>query len=326
MTVTAAPVGAPAAPPIDYDTYGTIYEPKGPVADRPNVTGDNAYPFRGRITADGEFAAAPGRYHLFVSYACPFAHRTLIVRALKGLEDAIGVSVVDPLRDGRGWAFRTGSDLTLDTSGEGFRFLSEAYETASSGGYDGRVSVPVLWDTMKRTVVSNYYPDITIDLGGRFNAWADNPELDLYPADLASWLDDMNDKVFYGLNTGVYAAGFATNQEDYNQGAFRVFATLDDVEALLSDGRPYLAGDALTEADVRLWVTLVRFDPVYHGHFKLNRRRIVDYPHVSAYTARLYEIPAFGGTTKLDQITNHYYGTQRHLNPTGIIPVGPVTR
>ena len=320
MTTTLS--APPEAGPVDFETYGTIYAPRGGAQLAPYGTTD-AYPFRGRITTDGPFVPAANRYHLFVSLACPFAHRTLIVRALKGLEDVIGVSVVDPIRDGRGWAFRTGRGQTLDTSGSGFAFLSEAYEASSPHGYTGRVSVPVLWDTLTRRVVSNHFPDITIDLGSRFDPWARHPEVDLYPQDLRSQLDALNDHIGEHVNSGVYHAAFARTQAEYEAGYHEVFDALDGLERRLADGGPLLFGERLTEADVRLWVTLARFESVYHGHFKVNRRRLVDYPALWAYARRLHALPAFATTTDLDHIKRHYYGTQLHINPTGIVPVGP---
>jgi putative glutathione S-transferase len=314
---------APEAGPFDVDTYGTIYEPRsGPSV--PVSLSLDAYPFRGRVGADGGFPAEPGRYHLYISWACPFAHRSAIVRELKGLQDVVGLSVVDPLRDARGWAFRRGPGLTLDTGGSGFTFLSEAYDRTHGEPYPGRITVPVLWDTRTRRIVSNHYPDISLDLGNAFDAWAATPDLDLYPADLRAEIDTLNDRIAETVNTGVYAAGFATAQAGYERAVHAVFATFDDLEARLGDGRRYLFGDRLTEADIRLWVTLVRFDSVYHGHFKVNLSRLVDLPRLWAYTRRLYALPAFGGTTYLDQIKQHYYGTQRHLNPRGIVPAGPV--
>lgn len=305
-----------AAEPVDFKTYGTIYDhepPGGPRAE--------PYPLRGRI-GDAEHPTQPGRYHLFVSLACPFAHRTLIVRALKGLERVVSVSVVDPIRDGRGWAFRAGPGLSLDTSGNGFTFLSQAYE-ATVPGYTGRVSVPLLWDLVEQRAVSNWFEDITLDLGSALDPWAGAPDLDLYPVDLRPQIDELNAVVGPHLNQGVYHAGFARTQRQYETGFREVFSTLDLLERRLADGRPYLFGDRLTEADVRLWPTLARFDAVYHGHFKVNRHRLVDLPALWAYARRLHALPAFGGTLDLDQIRRHYYGTQRHLNPRGIVPLGP---
>jgi putative glutathione S-transferase len=311
-----------AADPVDFDGFGTIYAPRGGALLAPSDPGQ-AYPFRGRIAPGGPFEPAADRYHLYVSLACPFAHRTLIVRALKGLEDVITVSVLDPIRDGRGWAFRSGPGQTLDTAGNGFAFLAEAYLASSGGHYAGRVSVPVLWDKQTRRVVSNHFPDITIDLGEQFNQWARNPEVDLYPEAHRAEIDVLNEHIGEHVNAGVYHAGFAQNQAEYAAGYVEVFEALDGLESRLAAGGPFLFGADLTEADVRLWVTLARFDEVYHGHFKLNRRRLVDYPALWAYARRLYGVSAFSATTDFDHIKRHYYGTQLHLNPTGIVPVGP---
>lgn len=315
------------APAADFEAFGTIYEPRGGAVLAPWRTGD-PYPFRGRIGAGGAFPAAPGRYHLYVSLACPFATRTLIVRALKGLESAVGVSAVDPIRDGRGWAFREGSEQTLDRAGNGFAFLEEAYEATAQldgGHYSGRVSVPLLWDAEARRAVSNHYDTITLDLNSEFNEWAAHPDLDLYPEELREEIDALNDRIGPNLNGGVYTAGFAKDQAEYEEGYRAVFDTLDWLEGLLGDGRPYLTGESLTEADVRLWVTLVRFDAVYHSHFKCNRNRLVDMPRLWQYARHLYAIPAFRDCTSLDHIKRHYYGTQRHINPRGIVPAGPDT-
>ena len=311
------------ADPVDFERWGTIYAPRGGAELAPYGT-QNAYPIRGRIEAGGPFAPESGRYHLYVSLACPYAQRTLIVRGLKGLQDVISVSVVDPIRDGRGWAFRQGPGQTLDSGGGGFAFLSQAYEASvPEGHYTGRVSVPVLWDKHQQVVVSNYFPDITIDLGQQFNEWAQFPDLDLYPQDLRTEIDALNDTIGKNVNAGVYTAGFGNTQEDYDDGVAAVFGVLDGLEHRLAAGGPYLFGDRLTEADVRLWPTLARFDSVYHGHFQVNRRRLVDYPALWDYTHRLYATRGFGESTDLDHITRHYYGTQRHLNPSGIVPVGP---
>jgi putative glutathione S-transferase len=326
MSETAAAV----ATAIDFDTYGTIYNPQN-VKERVKRPGPanspltEVYPFQGRISPDGPFPPAANRYHLFVSYACPIAHRSLIVRALKGLADVISVSVVDPYRDGRGWAFREVPGATLDTSGEGFRFLAEAYDASvPNGDYRGHVSVPVLWDKQSHQLVANYYPNISLDIGSQFNAFAtQNADLDLYPTDLQPELDELMQRVSIGLNGGVYAAGFTSDQASYNAAARGVWDTLAYLEERLSDGRRYLFGARLTEADIRTWVTLVRFDTVYHGHFKLTWRRLTDYPNLWAYTRRLYAIPAFGTTTNLDHIIHHYYGTQRQVNPRGVVPIIP---
>lgn len=330
VTATTEQPTTREAGPVDFETFGTIYEPRGEARRAPLGTGAEVYPFRGRIDPDGDFPPEPGRYHLYVSAACPFAHRTLIVRALKGLEEAIDVSVVDPIRDGRGWAFRADPDpsspsgvhQTLDRA-NGFAFLSQAYEASVPGAYTGRVSVPVLWDTRTGQVVSNHFPEITLDLGSQFNRWARDPQLDLYPVPLRDEIDALNDVIGPHLNQGVYHAGFATTQDDYEAGYREVFETLDLLEDLLGDGREFLVGGRLTEADVRLWPTLARFDSVYFSHFKLNRNRLVDFEKLWAYARRLHAIPAFGTTTDSDQIRRHYYGTQRHINPTGIVPPDP---
>ncbi|MDR1513243.1 MAG: glutathione S-transferase C-terminal domain-containing protein [Propionibacteriaceae bacterium] len=313
------------AGPVDYATYGTTYNPIGVRPQKNGATPEETYPFQGRIAEGGPFPPAAGRYHLFVSHACPYAQRTLIVRALKGLEDVVGASILDPLRDGRGWAFRPVPGATLDQSGAGFAFLSEAYHASVEGGdYRGRVSVPVLWDTQSGRIVSNYFPTITLDLGSAFNKFAtQNQALDLYPVQLQPDLDNLIEDIYSGLNTGVYAAGFPGPQSQHDAAAKRVWETLATLEERLSDGRTYLFGDALTEADVRLFPTLVRFDAVYHHHFKLIWRRVQDYPRLWAYTRRLFALPAFGGTTNLDHIVRHYYGTQLHVNPSGVVPSLP---
>lgn len=312
------------ADPVDFESYGTIYAPRGGIRPAPMGDDATAYPFRGRISADGPFPAESGRYHLYVSYACPYAHRALIIRALKGLEDVVSISVADPIRDGRGWAFRSGPGQTLDTAGNGFAYLSQAYQASAPGGdYTGRVSVPVLWDRATRQVVANHVPDITLDLATAFDGLAAEPGPDLVPADLTAEIGALDELVGTQLNRGVYRAGFARSQAEYEAGCRGVFDTLDRLEARLAAGGPHLFGERLTMADIRLWVTLVRFDVVYHGHFKLNRRRLIDFPALWSYTRRLYAIPAFGGTTDLDHITRHYHATQRQVNPTGIVPVGP---
>jgi putative glutathione S-transferase len=318
---------ASGASPVDFATFGDYGDFKPKKSDRPvgAKTGEfvrPAYPFRGRITADGSsgYPAEPGRYHLYISWACPWAHRSAIVRELLGLTDVVSLSAVDPVRDGRGWAFREGDGYGLDPV-NGFAFLRDAYE-ATQPGYDGHVSVPVLWDTRAGHIVSNNFPDITIDLETQFGAWAD-PRYDLYPEALRPEIDELNELVYATVNNGVYRSGFATTQESYHEAVSRLFETLDLLEQRLA-GRRYLFGDALTEADVRLWVTLARFDAVYYSHFKCNLRRISDYPNLWAYARRLYALPAFRGTTKFDQIKRHYYSTHPQLNPSRIVPDGPL--
>jgi putative glutathione S-transferase len=227
---------------------------------------------------------------------------------------------VIPARLGRGWAFREGPGHSLDPV-NGFALLREAYD-ATEPGYQGHISVPVLWDKATRRIVSNNFPDITIDLGSAFRAWSGNaPEL--YPAEQRAEIDAINEVVYETVNNGVYRAGFAGSQEQYHQAVTRIFATLDDLEERLASRR-YLLGDAVTEADVRLWVTLARFDAVYYSHFKANLRRLSDYPNLWGYARDLYSMPAFRETTNFDHIKRHYYMTHPHLNPSRIVPDGPL--
>jgi glutathionyl-hydroquinone reductase len=311
------------ASPVDFATFGDYgdYKKKPQPAARAGEFVRPAYPFRGRITADGSsgYPAEPGRYHLYISWACPWAHRSAIVRQLLGLEDVISLSAVDPIRDGRGWAFRAGDGYSLDPV-NGFSLLRDAYE-ATEPGYDGHVSVPVLWDKQTSRIVSNNFPDITLDLDTQFGRWA-SPAYDLYPEHLRPQIDEISETVYTGVNNGVYRCGFATTQESYDEAFRRLFGVLDDLERRL-DGQPYLTGETLTEADVRLWVTLARFDSVYYSHFKANQRRLTDYPNLWDYARRLYALPAFRDTTRFDQIKRHYYMTHPHLNPSRIVPDGP---
>lgn len=314
---------AAVASAIDFEKYGTIYFPRNvPTATSiagPPETLNQAYPLRGHI-GDPAHPAQANRYHLYASLACPFAQRSLITRALKGLDDVIGLSIVDPLRDGRGWAFREVPGSTLDGGGRGFTLLREAYDASVNGTYTHRISVPVLWDTATASIVSNYYPDIPRTLNSAFTEWATHPEVDLYPEPLAKDIADTERWVSSTINQGVYKAGFATTQDAYDRAAARFFESLDRVESILADN-PYLVGDQLTGADINLWVTLIRFEPVYHHHFKLTKRSLRDYPHIAEYTKRLHQIDAFHRTTDIGHITQHYYGTQLHLNPRGIVPL-----
>ena len=324
MTTTRQAGGAS---PADFGTYGDYGDfrrrDQRPADSKPCEFVRPPYPFRGRITADGSsrYKAEPGRYHLYISWACPWAHRTAIVRQLLGLEDAVSLSAVDPIRDGRGWAFRDGDGHGLDPV-NGFALLREAYE-ATAPGYDGHISVPVLWDRQAGQIVSNNFPDITIDLETQFTAWAD-PGYDLYPEPLRPQIDEINEVVYATVNNGVYRCGFAATQDQYHLAVHQLFSTLDLLEQRLA-GQRYLTGDALTEADVLLWVTLVRFDAVYYSHFKANLRRITDYPNLWAYARDLYALPAFRDTTNFDHIKRHYYITHPHLNPSRIVPDGPIT-
>jgi glutathionyl-hydroquinone reductase len=319
MTATEQQAGG--ASPVDFGAYGDYSPPRPPGGKQPAEFVRPAYPFRGRITADGSsgYPAEPGRYHLYISWACPWAHRTAIVRKLLGLEEVISLSAVDPVRDGRGWAFREGTGHSLDPV-NGFALLREAYE-ATEPGYIGHISVPVLWDRSTHRIVSNNFPDITIDLDTAFRAWADGPEL--YPAAQRAEIDAINATVYENVNDGVYRAGFAGTQEQYHRVVGRIFATLDELEQRLA-GRRYLLGDAVTEADVRLWVTLARFDAVYYSHFKANLRRLSDYPNLWGYARDLYSMPAFGETTRFDHIKRHYFMTHPQLNPSRIVPDGPL--
>jgi putative glutathione S-transferase len=278
--------------------------------------------FRDWVTADGRsgYPAQSGRYHLYVALACPWAHRTIIVRRLKGLEGAIGMTVVDPIRDDRGWAFRDVPGAQHDPV-SGFAFLSEAY-TATNPGYRSRVTVPVLWDKQTKRIVSNSDDDIMRMFETEFNAFGD-AALDLYPAEHRAEIEELNERIYQTVNNGVYRAGFATTQEAYAQAAYGVFETLDDLEDRLATRR-YLFGPQPLETDWRLFVTLVRFDAVYHGHFKCNIRRIVDYPNLWGYLRDLYQIDGIAGTVDFDHIKRHYYVTQDDINPTRIVPIGPL--
>ena len=277
--------------------------------------------FRDRVTADGSsgFPAASGRYHLYVSYACPWAHRTLIARVLKGLENHVSVSVVHPLMLERGWTFDDGDGVIPDPV-HGADCLHQVY-TAAKPDYTGRVTVPVLWDLVSGTIVNNESSEILRMFDREFDAvGGGGPRL--YPDDLADAVDEVNALVYPKVNNGVYKAGFATSQAVYDREVAALFDALDELEARLGRTR-YLVGDRVTEADWRLWTTILRFDVVYHGHFKCNRRRIVDYPNLWAWARELYQVPGIAGTVHFDHITTHYYASHRTINPTGIVPVGP---
>lgn len=281
------------------------------------------YSIRDRITADGSsgFPAEAGRYHLYVCYACPWAHRAIIVRRLLGLEDVISMSAVDPIRDERGWAFRDGPGYSHDPINN-FEFLSQAY-LATDPEYTGRYTVPCIWDRATNRLVTNNYPDITIDFETQFGAFQRPDAPDLYPAALRSEIDAVNAVVYEDVNNGVYKCGFAATQDAYETAFDALFARLDWLEARLSQQR-FLVGSQITEADVRLFTTLVRFDAVYVGHFKCNLRRLVDYPNLWGYARDLYQRPAFGETVNFDHIKRHYYMTHDKLNPTRIVPKGPL--
>ena len=270
-------------------------------------------------TGDGGFKAEPGRYHLYVSYACPWAHRTLIFRALKRLEDVISVSVVHHYLGADGWTFVAEDGATGDTL-YGLDYLHQIY-TRADPGHSGRVTVPVLWDKKRETIVNNESAEIIRMLNSAFDEWGD-AALDLYPQRLREEIDRINALVYPSINNGVYRAGFATSQEAYEEAFRTLFEALDTVEERLSRHR-YLVGERLTEADWRLFTTLLRFDPVYVGHFKCNLRRIADYPNLSNYLRDLFQVPGVAETVNLHHIKTHYYGSHTTINPTRIVPVGP---
>ena len=273
--------------------------------------------FRSTIEKGGEFEPESGRYHLYVSYACPWAHRALIFRKLKGLEPHIDVSVVKPLMVENGWEF---GEAPLNEPLYGLDFMYELYLKADSN-YSGRVTVPVLWDKKTQTIVNNESAEIIRIFNSSFNELTGNTE-DFYPQDLRSKIDDVNEWVYNSINNGVYKSGFATTQDAYEEAFDELFTALDRVERILSKQR-YLAGNQLTEADWRLFTTLVRFDAVYFGHFKTNKQRIVDYPAMWNYLLELYQYPGVKETVVMDQIKTHYYASHKTINPTQVVPKGP---
>ena len=283
--------------------------------------------FRNWVTADGRpgpsgrggFAAEPGRYHLYVSHACPWAHRAMIFRAIKGLEDAISVSVVHPLMPEESWVFGEYPGATEDPINHA-SYLYEVYRIADPS-FDRLVTVPVLWDKRQRTIVNNESSEIIRMLNSAFDAYAGS-QADYYPAPLREEIDAINRVVYDNVNNGVYRCGFATAQAAYERAYDRLFATLDELEARLARQR-YLVGEQITEADWRLFTTLVRFDAVYYSHFKTNRQRLVDFPNLWAYTRELYQVPGVAATVDMDHIKTHYFGSHRSINPTGIVPKGP---
>ncbi|MEA5445580.1 glutathione S-transferase family protein [Gammaproteobacteria bacterium AB-CW1] len=284
--------------------------------------------FRNWITADGSagpngeggFEAEPGRYHIYFSYACPWAHRTLIFRKLKRLEEVISVSPVDPDMLENGWEFGDQADGTADPL-FGSNFLHQVY-TRADAHYTGRVTVPVIWDRKRETIVSNESADIIRMLNSEFQAFTD-VDTDYYPKELREDIDSINEMVYHQVNNGVYRCGFATSQAAYEEAFEALFQALDELEQRLSRQR-YLVGDTLTEADWRLFTTLLRFDPVYVGHFKTNLRRIADYPNLLNYTRELYQVPGVAETVNLRHIKRHYYYSHGNINPTRIVPRGPV--
>lgn len=270
-------------------------------------------------SGDGGFKAEAGRYHLYVSLACPWAHRTLILRKLKGLESLIDVSVVSWLMREHGWTF----DRNFGSSGDRLDNLSYMHQryTADDPHYSGRVTVPTLWDTQSGGIVSNESAEIIRMFNSAFDGLTGN-DLDFYPEPLRERIDQLNERIYPAVNNGVYRAGFATTQEAYEEAFDELFAMLDELEALLDSNR-YLAGEYLTEADLRLFTTLIRFDAVYHGHFKCNLRRIEDYPNLSNWLRELYQWQGIAETVDFTHIKSHYYASHATINPTGVIPKGP---
>lgn len=271
--------------------------------------------FRNFISTDKDsrYPAAAGRYHLYVGMSCPWAHRTLIVRALKGIEDIISVTVVYPSPIAGGWVF--------NEEEEGCASLAQFY-AAAQPGYSGRATVPVLWDKQTKTIVNNESAEIIVMLNSEFNEFAKNPTIDLYPENLKEKIDWWNEKIYQSVNNGVYRCGFAQTQAAYNQACDELFTTLDEIEAALQTSR-YLCGNQVTLADVRLFTTLFRFDVAYYGLFKCNRHRIQDYPNLGTYLSDIYQLPGVADTCNLESVKQDYYGNLFPLNPGGIIPSGP---
>ncbi len=284
--------------------------------------------FRNWITPDGSagptgaagFRAEPGRYHLYVSLACPWASRVLIIRALKGLDQMIGLSIVHPYMGEHGWTFDPAPGVVADPVGNA-RYMYEIYLRAQSD-YSGRVTVPVLWDLQRNTIVNNESSEIMRMLNSAFDGICAR-EGDYTPEELLPEIDAVNSRIYDAVNNGVYKAGFATEQQVYEKEVSKLFACLDELENRLSRQR-YLVGDRITEADWRLFTTLIRFDSVYHGHFKCNLKRLVDYPNLWSYTRELYQWPGVAATVDFDHIKQHYYGSHATINPNGIVPLGPV--
>jgi putative glutathione S-transferase len=306
-------------------------EPESAKADsaRPSGRFERAQTaFRNWVTPDGRpgptgsdgFSAAPGRYHLYVSLACPWAHRALIMRALKGLEQIIPVSVTHWLMADQGWTFAPGEGVIPDPLFNS-RYLHEIY-TRADAHYTGRTSVPVLWDQHTQTIVNNESSEIIRMLNSAFDAVGARPG-DYYPKERREEIDALNERIYDIVNNGVYKAGFATTQAAYEDAVAPLFETLDWLEELLAHSR-FLCDDILTEADIRLFTTLVRFDSVYHGHFKCNVRRLTDYRNLWAYTRDIFQTPGIAATVNLDHIKRHYYQSHKGINPTGIVPAGPL--
>jgi len=268
-----------------------------------------------RKDSSSEFPAVANRYHLYASLACPWAHRVIIVRKLKGLEKIIGMTIVDPVRDEKGWRFTEEPDPINN-----FEYLKQAY-IASDPGFDARVTVPVLWDCIKQKIVNNSEDDLTCMMNTEFEDFS-LTQLDLYPENLRTEIGELERIIYENINNGVYQAGFATTQSAYELAVEKLFKTLDFLEDRLSN-RQYLFGSQIVECDWRLFVTLIRFDAVYHGHFKCNQRRIIDYPNLYRYMCELYQLNGISSTVNFDHIKRHYYMTHPEINPTRIVPIGP---
>ena len=268
-----------------------------------------------RKDSSSEFPAVANRYHLYASLACPWAHRVIIVRKLKGLEKIIGMTIVDPVRDEKGWRFTEEPDPINN-----FEYLKQAY-IASDPGFDARVTVPVLWDCIKQKIVNNSEDDLTYMMNTEFEDFS-LTQLDLHPENLRTEIEELERIIYENINNGVYQAGFATTQSAYELAVEKLFKTLDFLEDRLSN-RQYLFGSQIVECDWRLFVTLIRFDAVYHGHFKCNQRRIIDYPNLYRYMCELYQLDGISSTVNFDHIKRHYYMTHPEINPTRIVPIGP---
>lgn len=280
--------------------------------------------FRSAVTADGSspFPAEAGRYHLYVSYACPWAHRTLIVRALRGLEEVVSVTSVDPYMGEDGWHFSDGPGCEPDPL-LGAALLREVY-VAADPQFTGRVTVPILWDKVAGTIVNNESTEIIRMLNEAFGpGLAARPEVDLWPEGLREASDAMRERIYHRFNNGVYRAGFARSQTAYERAVVQVFEVLDELEAILANQRYLCSDERLVEADICAFTTLLRFDPVYVGHFKCNIRRVVDYPNVWGYLRDLYQAPGVAPTCRLDHIKQHYYRSHESVNPSRVVPVGP---
>ena len=275
--------------------------------------------FRSIIDEESQYKPEKGRYHLYLSYACPWAHRTLIVRELKELDAVVSVSFVNPIRDDKGWCFESENNQYIDPL-NGFSYLMEAYKIMDSK-YDMRVTVPVLWDKQTEQIVNNESSDIIIMLNNNFNQYTDS-KLDLYPEGMRIEIDEINQYIYTNINNGVYKCGFAANQEVYEGEVANLFNALDKIELRLA-GRTYLVGDRLSLADIRLFVTLIRFDAVYFNHFKTNRQHIYEYINLWSFVKLLYNNDQIKPTVKFDEIKDHYFKTHPSINPSGIVPVGP---